>query len=107
MTEDSTLGGYLDLHDRPPAFRGADGKAYSAAIYVDDNPDEHGRYGAAVLFVRWSDAGDRPVGHLETPYLVFGETLEQASAGIRQLSLHEVRAHLDRAIAVDKERSVW
>lgn len=105
--DDSTLGGYLELHDRPPAFEGSDGAAYSAALFVDDTPDADGRFGAAMLFVRWSDGGDRPVGHVETPILAFGTTPEEAAAKVRALSLHEVKAHLDRAITERKERPAW
>lgn len=107
MMDDSTLGGYLELHDRPPAFEGPDGAAYSAAIYVDETPDEAGRYGAAVLFVRWSQSGDRPVGHVETPYLAFGGTPDEAAAAIRTLSLHDVKRHLDTAVAAQQERPSW
>jgi hypothetical protein len=99
VIDDSTIGGYESVHDRPPAFEGADGRAYSAAVYVDEVPDEHGRFGGALLFVRWSEAGDRANGHLETPYLVFGATPEEAGDGIRRLSLLEVKRHLDGAIA--------
>jgi hypothetical protein len=104
VTDDSTLGGYLEAHSRPPAFDGSDGVAYSAAVYVDDTPDESGRYGGAVLFVRWSEGGDSPVGHLESPFLVLGTTPEEADAAIRALSLHEVKAELDKAIAGSEER---
>ncbi len=107
MIDDSTLGGYLEIHSRPPAFEGADGEPYSAAIFVDEEPDESGRFGAAVLFVRWSASGDRPVGHLETPYLVYGSTPEEADAGVRRLTLYEVKEQLDRAIAVSKEHPNW
>ena len=107
MTDDSTLGGYVEVHDRPPAFEGSDGRAYSAGVFVDDSPDAQGRFGAAVLFVLWSDAGEHPVGHLETPYLAFGDTAKQAAASVGQLTLHEIKRHLDRAIADRKERPVW
>ncbi len=107
VTDDATLGGYLDLHDRPPAFEGSDGAAYSADLYVDDTADADGRYGSAVLFVCWSDSGDRPVGHVETPILAFGATPEAAAAKVRSLSLYEVKEHLDRAIAEKKERLPW
>ena len=60
-----TLGGYMAKHDRAAAFGGSDGQAYSVAIYVDEEPDVRGLYGAALLFVRWSPSGDRPVGHVE------------------------------------------
>ncbi|UCF40143.1 MAG: hypothetical protein JSW43_10425 [Gemmatimonadota bacterium] len=107
MSDDSTLGGYLEIHSRPPAFEGSDGEAYSAAVFVDDQPDENGRFGAAVLFVRWSQSGDRPVGHLESPYLAYGGTAEEAGAGVRRLTLHEIKQQLDNAIAESKERTDW
>ncbi len=60
MTEDGTLGGYEQTHARPPAFAGADGRPYTVAAFVDDAPDSDGRYGAALIFVRWSDGGNGP-----------------------------------------------
>ncbi len=98
MTGDSTLGGYMDAHDRPPAFEGPDGRAYTAAVFVDESAAEDGRFGASLLFVQWSEVGDRPVGHLETPYLAFGDTPEQADADIRCLTLDEVKRYLDQAV---------
>jgi len=102
VSDDATLGGYESTHDRPAAFEGADGRAYSAAVYVDERPDEEGRYGGAILFVRWSEAGDKAVGHLETPYLASGATPEEAAAAIRRLTLYEVKEHLDAAIAASE-----
>jgi hypothetical protein len=68
------------------------------ATFVDDAPDASGRYGAALLFVRWSPAGDRPVGHLETEYLAWGTTPAAALAPLLALSLGDVKQHLDRLI---------
>lgn len=107
MIQDSTLGGYLEVHARPPAFEADDGAAYSADVYVDDEPDESGRYGAAIIFVRWSAAGDRPIGHVETPYLEFGKTPAEAGKRIRALSLHHVKEHLDRAVKARREGPAW
>jgi hypothetical protein len=104
---DSTLGGYIDVHDRPPAFEGSDGHAYSAAVFVDGEPNAEGRFGAAVLFVRWSPSGSQTVGHVETPNLVFGDTPEEAEAKIRELSLHAVKHHLDQAIVTQREGLAW
>jgi hypothetical protein len=87
-------------HERAAAFGGSDGQAYSVAIYVDDEPDSEGRYGAALLFVRWSPAGDRPVGHVETPSMAWGRTPEQAEERLKALSLYDVKAALDEAIAM-------
>jgi hypothetical protein len=107
MSADATLGGYLEVHERPPAFSGVDGAAYSAAVYVDDEPDPAGRYGAALLFVRWSPAGDQPEGHVETPYLSFGHDPATAARGVLDLTLHDVKGHLDRAITEKQESRDW
>lgn len=95
------------MHERPPAFTGADGAAYSAEVYVDETPDNSGRYGGAVLFVRWSNAGERPVGHLETPYLSYGVTPEEAAEQVGSLTLMQVKEWLDRAISEQSERPSW
>ncbi len=86
------------MHERAPAFGGKDGQAYSVGTFVDDTPDADARYGAALLFVRWSEGGDRPVGHLETDYLSRGETPAAALAGLLALTLPDVKQHLDRLI---------
>lgn len=86
------------MHERAPAFAGADGHAYSVGTFVDDAPDIQGRYGAALLFVRWSTEGDRPVGHLETDYLYWGATPADALAPLLTLSLADVKRHLDHCI---------
>lgn len=94
-----TLGGYMARHERAAAFGGSDGQAYSVGIYVDEEPDGRGRYGAALLFVRWSPGGDRPVGHVETPALAWGRTPAEAEERLKALSLYDVKAALDDAIA--------
>ncbi|HEX6107416.1 MAG TPA: hypothetical protein VFZ26_17640 [Gemmatimonadales bacterium] len=94
-----TLGGYMQKHDRAAAFGGSDGRAYSVAVYVDDEPDLRGLYGAALLFVRWSEGGERPVGHLETEALAWGRTPAEAAQRVGALSLYDVKAALDQAIA--------
>jgi hypothetical protein len=94
-----TLGGYMAKHERAAAFGGSDGRAYSVAIYLDDEPDVRGLFGASLLFVRWSPAGDRPVGHVETEPLAWGRSPEEASRRIGALSLYDVKAALDEAIA--------
>jgi len=66
---------------------------------VDDDPDPAGRFGAALLFIRWSPAGDHPVGHVETDYLAFGPTPDAAVAALLALTLDDVKAHLDRLVS--------
>lgn len=94
-----TLGGYMRKHDRAAAFGGSDGQAYSVAVYVDEEPDLRGLFGAALLFVRWSPGGERPVGHVETESLAWGRTPEEATERLETLSLFDVKAALDEAIA--------
>ena len=94
-----TLGGYMAKHERAAAFGGSDGQAYSVAIYVDEEPDLRGLYGAALLFVRWSAGGDRPVGHVETETLAWGRTAAEAEERLKALSLYDVKAALDESIA--------
>jgi hypothetical protein len=94
-----TLGGYMQKHERAAAFGGSDGVAYSVAIYVEDEPDVRGLYGAALLFVRWSPAGDRPSGHLESETLGWGKTPAEAQSRLESLSLYDVKAALEEAIA--------
>jgi len=86
------------VHERAPAFSGTDGQSYSVGTYVDGAPDTLGRYGAALLFVRWSEAGDRPIGHLETDYLFRGATPADALAPLLALTLQDVKRHLDDCI---------
>ena len=94
-----TLGGYMRKHERAAAFGGSDGAAYSVAIYVEEEPNVRGLYGAALLFVRWSPAGDRPIGHLESETLAWGRTPAEAESRLEGLSLYDVKAALDEAIA--------
>jgi hypothetical protein len=98
MTDDTTLGAYMDVHRRPPALQGKDGQAYSVDVYVEEAASVEGRFGAALLFVRWGQDGDRPVGHVETPYLAFGRSGSEAEATLRDLSLWQVKEHLDAAL---------
>jgi hypothetical protein len=94
-----TLGGYMRKHDRAAAFGGSDGRSYSVAIYVEDEPDRRGLYGASLLFVRWAPGGERPEGHVETEPLAWGPTPEEATERVGALSLYDVKAALDEAIA--------
>jgi hypothetical protein len=93
--DDDTLGGYERVHARPPAFGGKDGFAYTVSIFVEDEPDARAQFGAALVFLRWSPGGERPIGHVETDYLAFGASPADARAAVAALSLHDVKRHLD------------
>ena len=95
--KDSTLGGYLREHERPPAFRGSDGDAFTVEIIVDEAPAGAGAWAAYLFFVRWR--GGEAVGHLETDYLSEAGSPEGARAPIEALTLHEVKNILDGLLA--------
>jgi hypothetical protein len=99
MAEDDTLAGYVAVHGRPPGFTGSDGHAYSVGVFSDDDPGPDGRFGAALLFIRWSEANS-PDGHLESDYLAFAPVAGDAEAAVGRLALHEVKRILDELIAV-------
>jgi hypothetical protein len=107
MTDDVTLGGYFAVHQRPPAFEGMDGAAYSVALYVDETPGPDGRYGGALLFVRWNPAGDQPDGHLETECVSFGSSIPEVEEAMRALTLHQVKDLLDGAILRSRDLPDW
>jgi hypothetical protein len=100
---EATLGGYMALHDRAPAFTGLDGRAYSVALWVEDDPDERGRHAGALLFVRWSPDGAAPDGHHETDWLVRGASPEEARTRLGAFSLYDVKAMLDELITAGRE----
>jgi hypothetical protein len=107
MTNDATLGGYVKTHSCPPAFLGHDGFSYTAEVYIDDDSQADGRFGAAVLFIRWPKEGVRPEGHLETGYLEHGDTQEIARSNLERLTLLELKEHLDRLVEESKGRPDW
>lgn len=95
---DDTLAGYVSVHGRPPGLEGSDRRPYSVAVFSDDDPGPDGRYGAALIFIRWSPA-NAPEGHLESDYLAFSEDPAQAEAEVGRLPLSDVKRILDDLIA--------
>lgn len=98
---EATLGGYMEQHGRAAAFTGQDGQPYSVGIHLDEEPDGAGRFGASLLFVRWSQSGERPTGHVESGVLTWGRSPEEADLRLKALSLYDVKAALDEAIGRD------
>ena len=92
----NTIGGYMAVHARPAAFEGADGMSYSVALETDETGDPAAPVGAYLLFVRWRRVGAPGVeGHLETDFLAFGATAEEARERLGRTSLADVKAALD------------
>jgi hypothetical protein len=104
--DESTIGGYTAVHDRPAAFEGSDGFSYSVEMMVEPTGDAAGTWGAFFLFVKWSRVGAQsPEGHLETEYLLTAASEDDARTAIGETPLVEVKLLLDRLIAQREGRA--
>jgi hypothetical protein len=97
---DSTLGGYLSHHSRPPAFDGSDGHPYTVSPEVEKTPNLLAPYSGYLVFPRWAETGVGIVGHLETPILLEETSQEAADMAIKSLTLVDVQALLEGAIRI-------
>jgi hypothetical protein len=97
---DLTLGGYIEKHDRVPAFEGADGQPYTVDVdVVEDDEDPDAAFVAFFIFIRWAATGAGIMDHVESGDIARGRTEQDARAAAMELSLYEIRAELDAAIA--------
>ena len=96
--EDATLGGYLRLHQRPPAFEGIDGQPYSVSIEVEKTPNLVRPFVGYLVFPRWAETGVGIVGHAETPILSEGTSREEVTDHLGEIPLLRVKQLLDEAI---------
>lgn len=95
-----TIGGYAAVHGRPAAFEGSDGHAYSVELSVDRVRDGEAPFGAYLLFLRWRRIGAPGVeGHVETPYLAWGDSADAARATLGRLPLQDARELLELRLA--------
>jgi hypothetical protein len=98
-TEDSTLGGYIRVHSRPPAFEGEDGQPYTVSIEVERSANLRGPLWAAYLvFPKWAETGLGVVGHVETPLLWEGRDEQEVIRLAGETPLVRVKALLDEAV---------
>jgi hypothetical protein len=98
--DESTIGGYAAVHDRPAAFEGSDGYSYSVELMAEPTNDVSAPWAAFILFVKWSRLGAQsPEGHLETDYLLTAANEQDAIQALGETPLAEVKALLDRLIA--------
>lgn len=95
---DGTLGGYLEVHTRPPAFDGVDGQPYSVSIEVEKVASLTAPYAGYLVYPRWAETGVGIVGHVETPVLWEMGSKEAVLEAAGALSLAEVKRLLDEAI---------
>ena len=101
--DDSTLGGYLEVHNRPPAFEGSDGQPYTVSIEVERVPNLRAPWTAYLVFPRWAETGVGIVGHVETPVLWEGTAREEAIERAGETPLLRVKELLDEAIRLRAE----
>jgi hypothetical protein len=94
---DMTLGGYIEKHDRVPAFEGSDAQPYT--VDVDVEPAADGGHVAFLVFIRWAATGAGIMDHVESDDVARSDTEEGARRAAMELSLYEVKAELDAAIA--------
>ena len=101
-SEDSTLGGYLRMHDRPPAFEGPDGHPYTVSIEVERTGDLVSPHHGYLVFPKWALTGVGIVGHLEP------EERRAVAAVLAAIVEHRAEDALDAAaglgLSVPQER---
>ena len=101
--DERTIGGYVAVHARPPAFDARDGLSYSVEILADRADAPEGAFGAFLLFIQWKRFGEQGVaGHLETPFLAFGPDGRTAKDALGTMSVEEVQRLLD-AMLLERE----
>lgn len=94
----NTIGGYMAVHDRPAAFEGSDGASYSVEIVTDLSDQKDRPFGAYLLFVQWRQGDPVASGHLETDFLAFAGTADEARSMVGAMLLNEVKSRLDGLI---------
>ena len=95
---DATLGGYLEEHQRPPAFQGKDGSPYTVSLEVEQVGSLQNPYVGYLVFPRWADTGLGIVGHVETPVILADQGSTEVRTRLEGLTLQEVKHLLDEAI---------
>ena len=105
----NTVGGYRAVHDRPAAFEGTDGASYSVEILTDETGDKQQPFAAYLLFVRWGTGDPVASGHLETEFLSFAATEDEARRLVGEMKLSDAKAKLDELIrgAKSSETTWW
>lgn len=101
--KDMTLAGYVEEHNRAPAFEGADGQPYTVDVDVEEDRTLSPPWAAFLIFIRWAATGAGIMDHLESGDIARAPTEDEARRGAMDLSLYEIKAELDAAIARRRE----
>ena len=94
----------MAVHDRPAAFEGSDGASYSVEIVTDSSGEKERPFAAYLLFVRWGRGDPVASGHLETEFLAFAATEDEARRMVGGLLLSEVKLRLDQLITESRAK---
>jgi hypothetical protein len=105
VADDVTLGGYFDVHDRPPAYAGPDGHPYTVSLEIEKTGNLRAPHAGYLVFPRWAQNGVGIVGHVETPTLCECTSQEETLRRLGEITLLEVQRLLVEAIARDAEES--
>ena len=98
--DEHTVGGYAAVHGRAAALEGRDGLSYSLEVLTDDTGDAARPFGAYLVFLQWRRMGEQGIdGHLETDFLTFANTADEAQALARTMPLTECQRLLDALVA--------
>ena len=90
------------MHSRPAALEGRDGMSYSLDLLSDSTGDTEAqkKYGAYLIFIQWARLGaQKAEGHLETDFLAWGSTADEAERALGSMSLIEAQRALDALVA--------
>lgn len=110
--DESTVGGYRAVHDRPATLEGSDGASYTVEVATDETGDAGHPFGAYLLFVCWRPGGAPAVsGHLESGFLCRRDNADAACERVGTLTLEFAQLMLDELIRLRDEgergRSWW
>jgi hypothetical protein len=100
---DMTFVGYVETHDRVPAFEGSDGQPYTVDIDTEETGDPARPWAAFLVFVRWAATGAGIMGHVTSEDVAWGGTEHEAREAALELTLYELKAALDGAIERRRE----
>lgn len=103
----NTVGGYTAVHARPPAFEAKDGTSYSVEIMTDETGDSTRPWAGYLLFVRWGQGDPVASGHVETGYLRYANTEDDARQLVGAMLLNDAVAELNSAIAAQDSSRPW
>ena len=94
------MGGYAAVHARAAALEGRDGLSYSLEVLADETGDMARPFGAYLMFLQWRRMGEQGIdGHLETDFLVYADSADDAVARVSATTLTECQRLLDALIA--------